>query len=60
MTRVGGLEEVLEGTPATKCFFRPNNHVDLLDKTLALAGESPERVVEQSLETRGTVVKRLE
>ncbi|MGC9106844.1 MAG: glycosyltransferase, partial [Infirmifilum sp.] len=60
VARVGGLEEVLEGTTAAKYFFRPNDHLDLLDKTIALASESPERVVEQSLETRGTVVKRLE
>jgi glycosyltransferase involved in cell wall biosynthesis len=59
-SRVGGLEEVLEGTPAAKYFFRPNDHLDLLDKTLALASESPERVVEQGLKTKSVVVKRLE
>ncbi|MGC9182314.1 MAG: hypothetical protein ACP5GP_07140, partial [Thermogladius sp.] len=60
VSRVGGLEEVLEETPAAKYFFRPNDHLDLLDKTIALASESPEEVVEQSLKTKSIVVKRLE
>jgi glycosyltransferase involved in cell wall biosynthesis len=60
VSRVGGLEEVLEETPAAKYFFRPNDYVDLFDKTIALASESPEEVVEQSLKTKSIVVKRLE